>query len=123
MIRGIGIDLCPISYMTDEKHRSLLMERWYSDIERAYVAARGEAAAQTAAGFFAAKEATLKALGTGLFGISLRDVEIRHNDLGVPILFLYGAAMERAEKLGARHGHLSITHAADMAAGVCILEG
>jgi holo-[acyl-carrier protein] synthase len=123
MIRGMGLDLCEVERMRDTDHRNRLMRRCFTDAERSHVLYRRAMGPETAAGIFAAKEAALKALGTGMTGISLSEVEVRHNDLGMPYLLLWGAAKIRAEALGARQAYLSITHTKETAAAVAILEG
>ena len=75
------------------------------------------------AGRWAAKEAAMKALGTGLSqGIRWRDLEILPDELGKPILHLHGQARARAEALGANNMHVSITHSATLAVAQVILE-
>jgi len=59
---------------------------------------------------FAAKEATSKALGTGIRGIRWRDMEILSNRRGKPVLVLHGAAAARAESLGLTDFDVSLTH-------------
>lgn len=72
---------------------------------------------------FAAKEAAVKALGTGFAeGIGPRDVAVRSLPSGKPELVLSGAARERARALGAARLHLTLTHTRDNAAAVVILE-
>ncbi len=79
----------------------------------AYVAAR-----------FAAKEACAKALGTGFAaGVTFRSIEVRTLPGGAPSLVLHGHARERAEGLGVRRAHVSLTHGRDVAAAVVVLEG
>ena len=92
------------------------LRRMFTPEEQAYIASKGVSAAQTMAGLFAAKEAILKALGTGLT-IPLTDIHITHTDLGQPVAELHGKAAE----LGGRI-HLSITHEAGMAAGFAVWE-
>ncbi len=76
------------------------------------------------AGLFAAKEATMKALGTGWAqGIGFHQIEVVRRPGGAPALELHGAARERARLLGVDTLHLSITHDARAAAAVVILEG
>jgi holo-[acyl-carrier protein] synthase len=73
---------------------------------------------------FAAKEALLKALGTGLReGISWQDVEVVNNPLGKPELRLTGKARELAERCGARRSFLSLSHDGDVAIAMVVLEG
>lgn len=67
------------------------------------------------AGRFAAKEAVLKALGTGLRGLNWVDIEVVNNDLGRPEVRLYGAALELARQLGIYEIKISISHSRDLA--------
>jgi holo-[acyl-carrier protein] synthase len=80
---------------------------------------------EIAAGLFAAKEAVSKALGTGLAGIGLTDIEITPDAAGCPRCTLSGRALDRALALcGGRFTvWVSITHEAGMAAATAILEG
>ncbi len=73
---------------------------------------------------FAAKEAAVKALGTGFAaGVGPLDVEVVSLSSGKPELRLHGAAARRAGELGAAAAHISLTHERDAAAAVVILEG
>ncbi len=64
---------------------------------------------------FAAKEAISKALGTGLRGISWREMEIVHDRRGKPLVNLYGRAKARAEELGLISFEISLSHTDDLA--------
>lgn len=113
-VRGIGIDLCGIDRMQrllDEGHS---LRRMFTEAEQAYIRGKGASAAQSMAGMFAAKEAALKALGTGL-AIALTDIEITHTDRGQPQCILHGRAAERGG-----HMQVSITHEGGMAAGMAL---
>lgn len=122
MILGLGIDLVEI-------HRiGALLARWgdriekklFTEEERAYCRARANVAQHFAARF-AVKEATLKALGVPR-GLSWHEMEVV-NVRGAPQLELRGEAAAAAGRLGMARAHLTITHAADMAAAVVVLEG
>ena len=66
-MKGIGIDLCGIDRIeTAITRNERFLERWYTQEEQAYIISRGKAGAQSAAAMFAAKEAFLKAVGTGI---------------------------------------------------------
>jgi len=67
---------------------------------------------------FAAKEAVMKALGTGVRGVRWRDIEILSNRRGKPIVVLHGTARARAAQLGLRHVAISLTHARAFAIAV-----
>ena len=75
------------------------------------------------AGRFAAKEAAVKALGTGFSrGIGLQHIEITRTHLGQPQLHLLGPALKLAEQLGIRFHHVSISHERNAAIAVVIFE-
>jgi len=115
MIVGIGIDAIEIERVDWEK----LGERVYTLAELAYIRKKGAAAQQTAAGLFAAKEAALKAVGTGIGPLSLRDVEVTHDEHGRPLLCL----SEKGKTfIGEHRAHLSITHTKELAMAQVILE-
>ncbi len=114
MCKGVGIDLCEIARMQrllDEGHS---LRRMFTPEEEAYIRGKAASSAQTMAGMFAAKEAVLKALGTGL-AIPLTDIVITHTELGQPIAELTG----KAAGLGGRV-MVSISHEAGMAAGMAV---
>ena len=113
-IAGIGLDLCRISRMAALLESGRPLRRMFSDAEEAYIRGKGASAAQTMAGLYAAKEAVLKALGTGL-SIPLTDICITHTGLGQQQVTLTGRAAEMGGTV-----LLSITHEADMAAATAI---
>ena len=113
-IRGLGVDLCEIARMQrllDEGHP---LRRMFTAEEQDYIASKGATAAQTMAGLFAAKEAILKALGTGLT-IPMTDIVITHTNLGQPVITLAGKAAEMGG-----HVMISITHEGGMAAAFAV---
>ena len=74
-------------------------------------------------GRFAAKEAAVKALGTGFNeGIGPHHIEVLRGPLGQPQLHLHGPALARAEALGMRAAHISISHDRNAAVAVVVLE-
>lgn len=116
-VKGLGLDLCQVSRMQELLDSGRCLRRMFTAEEEAYIRAKGASAAQTMAGLFAAKEAALKALGTGLT-LPLTSVVITHTELGQPQAVLTGKASELGGTL-----QLSITHEADMAAAVAIWLG
>ena len=113
-IRGIGIDLCEIARMQRLLDVERSLRRMFTEEEQAYIAGKGASAAQTMAGMFAAKEAVLKALGTGM-SISMTDVVIGHTALGQPVVTLLGKAAEKGGNV-----MVSITHESGMAAAFAV---
>ena len=122
MIVGLGIDITELARMEAmyAKFGRRLLEKILTDAERAHLPAQLVA---YLAGRFAAKEAAVKALGTGFSnGIGLKDIEIVKDDAGRPRLRLLGPAAGRAAALGVVSSHISITHDRSMAAAVVVLE-
>lgn len=122
MILGVGIDLVEIARIKRayDKFGDRFLTKLYTPYERQHMPGR---CARYLAGRFAAKEAAVKALGTGLAnGIALKHIEIRIQETGQPALRLYANASAHAGSLGCRHIHLSITHERDCAAAVVIME-
>ena len=98
-------------------------ERVFTAGERDYCDARGAASAQHYAARFAAKEAALKALGTGWSGgVAWQDVEVANDAAGRPALVFRAAALELFRRAGATRGHLSISHTSEHAVAQVILE-
>ena len=120
MIRGLGIDLMDVKRIKGalEQHPRFLT-RVYSPAEQTAIEERGF---ETAAGYFAAKEAVAKALGTGFRGFTTRDISIEPDELGCPAVHLAGGALERLQALGARNVIISITHTGGFAAAVAVIE-
>lgn len=124
MLVGIGTDLAKI-----ERFAAILERRGIA-ITRRLLTANEQAAMQQAASKpaflakrFAAKEALLKALGTGLrHGLSWQDMEVSNDALGKPVMQLSGKAAELATAKGVTNIHLSITDEKEMALAFVVLE-
>lgn len=122
MIRGLGCDLCAIPRMEKNLENARFLQRWFAQGEREYILDRVNMA-QTAAGIFAAKEAFVKALGTGFAALSPENVEISHDENGAP-QYLVNEKMRAAMRArGATDAYLSISHDGDYAMAMTILEG
>ncbi|PKQ30101.1 MAG: ACP synthase [Actinobacteria bacterium HGW-Actinobacteria-10] len=124
MIRGLGVDIVEIDRMREALSRHPRMrERVFSDAERAYCDARNKPEIHYAMRF-AAKEAVLKALGTGFRGMRFRDVEVMRDEHGRPMPHLYGRAAEVAAERGVVELHLSLsfTHTTAVASAVAITD-
>lgn len=125
MISGIGTDLCEVDRIEKAltaPHGARLRDRVFTAGEIAYSESKANSFERYAARF-AAKEAGMKALGTGWRGgVSWHDFEVANLASGRPTLRLHGKAAEIAERLGARNVSLSLTHTAKHAMAVVILE-
>jgi holo-[acyl-carrier protein] synthase len=124
MILGIGIDIVEIERIRGVylRHQERFVNRILTPAEREYVLQHKDPT-QRLAGRWAAKEAALKALGTGLSnGIRWQDCEILPDDRGKPILNLHGKALARAQELLADTFHVTITHSDSVAMAQVIIE-
>ena len=124
MIVGIGIDLAEVSRIREaiERHGQRFIQRIYTEKEIAYVERKANKYERYAARF-AAKEAGMKAVGTGWKrGVRWRDFEVTNLPSGRPTLQLHGEAAKFAESLGVRNIALSITHTAAEGMAIVILE-
>ncbi len=124
-IVGHGIDLTPVARIAAlrERHAERFLERVFTRAERDYCALRPRRTDEHLAARFAAKEATLKALGTGLTaGIRWIDISVEREDTAPPTLRLTGAAAQAAERLAANRWHVSLSHAGGMAIASVIAE-
>ena len=109
---GIGTDITECLRITQmiERHGEIFITRVYTPHEIEYCSSR-KSSTQHYAGRWAAKEAVLKALGTGwIRGITWRDVEVRNRQGGKPTIALAGGAREICEKLGIGEMQISISH-------------
>lgn len=125
MILGIGTDLAEVGRIRNSiaQFGDRFLNRIYTENERAYAASKANAAERFAARF-AAKEAGMKAIGTGWRrGVTWRDFEVINERSGRPTLLLSGVAREVADQLGVSRITISLTHTQDMAFAVVILEG
>jgi holo-[acyl-carrier protein] synthase len=125
MIKGIGVDIIAVKRVEEmmEAHGEVFCSRVFTRRETEYCQ-RFTRPGERLAGRFAAKEAVLKALGTGWRGgISWQDVEILQTRSGAPEVKLSGAAEAEARKLGVQMVHLSISHSRDYALAFAIAEG
>ncbi len=98
-------------------------ERVFTQTEREYCESKGVSAPQSFAARFAAKEAFLKALGTGWRGkITWHDIEIINDEFGKPSFSLSGEALKLMQNLGANKVHLSLSHTSEHAVANVVLE-
>src|SRR5271165_1578793 len=112
MIVGTGVDLAEVSRIraSIERFGAKFVQRIYTPAEIAYVERKANRFERYAARF-AAKEAGMKAIGTGWRrGVTWQDFEVVNLPTGKPTLQLHGVAAQIAGKLGVRNVSLSITH-------------
>jgi len=124
MIYGIGTDIVAIERFQKfmDSGNSAVIERLFTPAERSRCGSRKDVASCLAARF-AAKEAFLKALGTGLRdGISWQEIEVSNNALGKPELTLFGKAAEAFQAKELVSVQLSLSHDGGSAIAMVVLE-
>ena len=125
MIVGLGVDITKIDRIEAAMARRgrPLLERLFTPAEIAYCESHRHRA-ERFAGRFAAKEAAMKALGTGWArGVRWIDIEVVREPSGKPALRLAGVACEIARGLGVKNIALTITHDGNTALALVIFEG
>jgi len=116
VIIGVGIDVVDVARFEESLARTgALRERLFTPAERTRLPA-------SLAARFAAKEALAKALGAPS-GLHWQDAEVISEDDGRPSLDLRGTVRARADELGVRSVHVSLSHDAGIASAVVVLEG
>src|SRR4051795_4835408 len=124
MIVGTGVDLAEVDRIRAAiaRYGRKFIDRIYTVSEIEYVERKANRY-ERYAGRFAAKEAGMKAIGTGWRrGVRWQDFEVANLPSGRPTLKLHGAAARHAAKLGVRNVSLSITHTAQLGMAHVILE-
>jgi holo-[acyl-carrier protein] synthase len=124
MIVGTGIDITEVPRIREaiERHGERFLKRVFTAGEIQYCESKANRVERYAARF-AAKEAGMKAIGTGWnHGVRWRDIEVARKPGGRPTLLLHGKAAEFAAQLGATNIALSLTHTAEEAMAQVILE-
>lgn len=124
MIVGIGIDLEEVSRIRTavERYGDHFLQRIFTPTEIDYVQPMANRVERLTARF-AAKEAGMKALGTGMLqGVRFRDFEVLNLPSGRPTLRFSGRAADIAAELGVRNVQISLTHTAHQATAIVILE-
>ncbi len=120
---GVGVDAVDVDrFRRVLERRTHLADRLFTGAERAYADGASDPVPRMATRF-AAKEATMKALGVGLGSFAFADAEVVRLGLDGPYLLLHGAAAELAHRAGVVRWHLSLTHTDRMAMAMVIAEG
>ena len=115
-----GVDIIEIPRIKRvlDRYGQRFLNRVFTPAEIAYCRGR----APNLAGRFAAKEAAMKALGTGVRGVSWKDIEVIRADSGAPSLRLHGRAEKRAERLQVGEMSLSISHSREYAVAFVVTQ-
>ena len=125
MILGLGLDVVEISRIARswEKFGERFAKKLLHPLELEKMGKAGAASMPFLASRFAAKEAAVKALGTGFSqGVVPVDICVISQASGLPVLRLFGKAEERLREMGGARTHLSLTHGKETVAAVVIIE-
>ena len=122
MLAGIGIDIVEVARMAKAIDSEHFKKRVFTEREIEYCLGRGKQAAQSFAARFAAKEAVMKAFGTGLRGGTLQELEVFNDEWGCPQVTLMGYWAALADQKNITKVWLSLTHTREYAAAQCVLE-
>lgn len=121
MIFGIGVDIVKISRIQKNIENQKFLDKIYTEEEQKYLSNKNFSA-QTAAGFFAAKEAVSKALGTGILGFDITDIEIIKDEYEKPSIFLHNNALIISRDKGIDRINISISHEKEYAVAFAVAE-
>lgn len=122
MIVGVGCDIIEIERIARAIKSESFIRRVFTAEEAAYCQRRGQQVAASFAARFAAKEAVLKALGTGLREGSLQEIAVDNDGLGKPLVQLSGHFAMLAKQLGVKNIQISLSHSRDFAVAYVIME-
>jgi holo-[acyl-carrier protein] synthase len=124
MIYGTGVDIIECARIQKVMERDLgFKDKIFTAGEIEYCESKNRNKYQHYAARFSAKEAVMKAIGTGWrFGIRFADIEVYHNELGQPLIRLHGKAKELAEKEGFTKIHVSLSHVKELTTAIVIIE-
>ena len=122
MLIGIGTDILEIERIKKSVDNNKFMSTYYTVKEIEYINGKKNKA-ETACAIFCGKEAVSKAIGTGFSGFMPKDIEILHNLIGKPEVYLSEKAMQIAKKRGIETIHISLTHCKQYAAAFATAEG
>lgn len=123
MIYGTGIDIIEVSRIKTVMEKDIgFREKIFTEGEIAYCETK-KFKYQNYAARFSAKEAFLKAIGTGWrFGIRFADIDICHDEFGKPLIRLTGKAEELAKREGITRIHVSLSHIKETASAIVVVE-
>ena len=115
-----GVDIIEVGRVrrVAETYGQRFLKRIYTEDEAAYCRGRAPQLATR----YAAKEAVMKALGTGVRGVRWRDIEVVRRRGQAPTVRLHGTALARAELLGIDHLAISLSHSEEYAVASVVGE-
>lgn len=123
MIKGTGVDIVEISRIRKSLNNEKFISRIFTEQEQAYCNGRNVLKASSYAARFAAKEAVVKAFGTGMRGGTWQDIEVVVDEGGAPHIKLHGYFAYSATKRKIYNIFISLSHSKEYAIAQAVLEG
>lgn len=123
MVIGVGVDVVDVERFRRSMTRTPQLEQRLFGEHDTFGLAEGDPKVLSLAARFAAKEATLKALGGHIPGFSWLDIQVEKSDSGAPVLMLTGGADAAARRKGVERWHVSLSHDGPVAVAFVIAEG
>jgi len=122
-MKGIGVDICNVKRFERLTENNSFINKIFTENEIIYCNSRKRKKSEVFAVRFAAKEAFAKALGTGFRkGISLKEIEIKKDELGKPSIVLYGNTKDFFESQVGGTIYLSLSHEKETAIAMVVIE-
>lgn len=122
MIVGIGCDIVSVTRIRHAIQKDSFLRKYFTVEERNLFSAKKDCA-ESVAGIFAAKEAIAKAMGTGIQGFAMEEIEIKKDGFGKPFAVLTGRARKIQENLGICRLQVTISHEREYAVAYAVAEG
>ena len=119
MIRGIGTDIIEIERIEKAMKKATFRKKIFTDLEIDLINEKGM---RTASANFAGKEAVSKALGTGIRGFGMTDIEILRDSFGNPYVVLHNEAKEIADRYNIKNIEISLSHCKKYVVAFVIME-
>jgi len=123
MVLGIGCDIIELSRIEKSMEKESFLPRYFTDKEIELIESRDVSRTWVTAANFCAKEAVVKALGTGFGDITPREIEVLRRESGAPYIVLHGNAFLEFEKTSASRLSVSLSHSKEMAMAFVVIEG
>ncbi|MFV0520272.1 MAG: holo-ACP synthase [Lachnospirales bacterium] len=118
-IKGLGIDIIEIKRIEKSIDNIYFLKKIYSVDELQLLKSKN---AQSYSGNFAAKEAFVKALGTGFVNILPNEIEVLRDEKNKPFIKITPKILDSLKTIDGNHIHISISHSKEIAQAICIIE-
>lgn len=120
---GIGVDICEVKRFDRLQKNEKFIKKVFTELEIKYCEKKNKGKSQSFAARFAAKEAFVKALGTGFRkGTLYKEIEVNNDDLGKPYLNITGTTYKTLKNMNGGNIYLSLSHEKKAAVAFVVIE-